>query len=197
MAALQEPQVSKFDTLWARIEAEIPGVRILPKASSRLMRAIAFFLGSSFLSIYDTTIGRTVYVGSTFNGAEDSGYARLRHELVHLRQFRGWPIAALARPYLWTINAILMSIAYLLIAPVRWTLRARLERAAYLQELLAEHELGHLVGNEKYFAELMVAYFSTSRYAWMSSAAVARAWANQAIEDIKAGRVSNERDRVQ
>ena len=83
------------------IEGRWPGVRVLPKSDSRFcrvidraLRIITFGGQDRFLDSYVTTLGRRIYVPDSWF-AMDAGerYCILRHEAVHLGQFRRftWP----------------------------------------------------------------------------------------------------------
>jgi len=111
------------------IAAELLAARVTVrlKSESRLMRFLAFFLSSRFMTHQWTTIGRrTIWapVGTRLDRIDV--YATvIRHELCHVRQWRRWPLIG--------------QLAYLtlpfpfLFAWFRW----RFEREAYLVNIRA------------------------------------------------------------
>ncbi len=151
--------------LAAEVRREFPGFRVVIKARSPLHRAIdrALRLGSfgkihSYLDGYHTTIGQTVYVTADWD--ERSTEARwqvLRHELVHMRQFRRW-------------TPVGMALAYLLLPlPVglAWC-RARFEMEAYAESIRAAFELhgpDHVRATG--FRAGIVEQFTGPAYGWM------------------------------
>src|SRR5262245_16680066 len=99
---------TRVQGLLAEIEAEFPGFRLVAKERSRLQRAIAAALRlltlggqSVYLDRYVTTIGRTIYVNRGWDerSAADR-YITLRHERVHLRQFRRYGLVPMSLAYL-------------------------------------------------------------------------------------------------
>ncbi len=109
------------------------GVRLAPKAGSRLMRASALALRAlgnrAFMQRYWTTIGRTIYYPECVT--DPLAYpVVLEHELVHVRQWRRF--------------GVLMWLSYLLLPlPIGlcW-FRFRWEREAYLVELAHADDRG-------------------------------------------------------
>jgi hypothetical protein len=96
---------TRYDALVTSLRAEFPRFQIMRKDRSRLHKAIhhalrAVTLGrmTSYLGAFQTTIGRTVYVTPDWDDWEpDRRYVTLRHEAVHLRQFRSFGLAAGSR----------------------------------------------------------------------------------------------------
>jgi hypothetical protein len=155
----------RYEALAAEVRREFPRFRIVIKARSPLHRAIdrVLRIGSfgqidSYLDGYHTTLGQTVYVTADWDerGA-DARWEVLRHERVHMRQFRRW-------------TPIGMAIAYLLLPlPVglAWC-RARLEMAAYAESIRAAFELhgGERVADAGFRARI-VEQFTGAAYGWM------------------------------
>lgn len=186
--------MNRFETLWPRVVQEIPGARIVKRSDFWLTR----WMGKRYDN-FTTTIWRTCYVSSQWDTrSSDDRYKTLRHELQHLRQFRNWPFKSLGRRYLWPINAVIMSLCYLLVLPVFWTLRAKFERAGYEQTLLVEYELGGLrtPEDQKSWIDWLTETFGGSTYAWMWTRNDAREWAKNTIMGITSGTITNEKDRV-
>lgn len=128
----------RLDVLLDEIRAEFPKVRIIPKPESRFQRGIArllkivsFGLIKDYLDGYHTTVGQRIYVtGDWEQISRNRRYLTLRHELVHVRQFRRYTLP-------------LMAILYVLLPlPVglAW-FRAHFEKQAYAEEIRAAAEL--------------------------------------------------------
>lgn len=193
----------RFVKLLIRVQKEIPGIRVLRRDQSLLMRMVFWFLRSVLrmkrnYGGFTTTIWRTLYVPATFDTwASDERYRLLRHELTHLRQFRNWPIKALGRPYFWVINACLMSLCYTLVLPVFWTFRAKFEREGYTQTMLADYEMGELPPQRQaMYIDRMEETFGGSVYFYMWRRKAAREWAQQTLSDILTEKIVNTKDRI-
>lgn len=106
-------------------------VGIVSKADSRLMRLIgwlfALFGRTDFTTRWWTTIGaRTIYAPIGVDLSDLERYATvIRHELVHARQARRWPV-------FWQLSYLLLPLPFGL-AWCRWAS----ERQAYLVQLRA------------------------------------------------------------
>jgi hypothetical protein len=157
--------MDRYDALVEALRAEIPGFRIVRKDRSRLSRAIdvalrVMTLGrmSTYLSDYQTTIGRVVFVTPDFDEWDpDRRYVTLRHEAVHLRQFRSYTLPGMALLYL--LVPLPIGLAWF---------RARFERAAYAETIRAAAEVW---GSERVrdftFREHVVEQFVGPAYGWM------------------------------
>lgn len=85
-----------YDKLVKETVEEFPDFSIVPKADSRLMRAIGIFLkvvtfgkNAGFMTSFTTTVGNTIYTPSEWSKKTPEEKVRtLRHERVHLRQQR-------------------------------------------------------------------------------------------------------------
>lgn len=105
------------------------GVRVKDKRGSLLMRFLALFLGSRFMTSAWTTMGRRTIWAPTGADLTINGLLRretiIRHELIHIAQARRWPV--------W------FQLSYLLLPlPVGFAyFRWRFEREAYLVNLRA------------------------------------------------------------
>jgi hypothetical protein len=128
----------RLDILLDQMRAEFPRLRIVPKPESRFQRAIARLLKivsfgqiNDYLDGYHTTVGQRIYVtGDWEEIPRDRRYLTLRHELVHVRQFRRYSLP-------------LMAILYVLLplpAGLAW-FRAHFEKQAYGEEIRAAAEL--------------------------------------------------------
>ena len=93
-----------YDQLVAALRVEIPGFRIVRKDRSKLHRTIDVALRivtlgqmRDYLGGYQTTIGKTVYVTADWERRDPlERYVTLRHEAVHLRQFRKFTLPVMA-----------------------------------------------------------------------------------------------------
>ncbi len=157
--------MDRYDALVAALRAEIPGFRIVRKHESWIQRAIhrvlvivTFGGMRDYLEGYQTTIRRTVYVTSDWDDrSADERYVTLRHEAVHLRQFRRWTLPGMA--LLYVLLPLPMGLAYF---------RARLEWEAYAETLRAAAEVwGPAVPRSAAYREHIVEQFTGPSYGWM------------------------------
>jgi hypothetical protein len=190
---------NKFNILWERTQQEIPNAKLVHRQDSWFMRTISWFL-TKVLRLnkdycdFGTTIFSTIYLPHSWLIMNDQEkYKLLRHELIHLRQFRNWPFSFLGRPYFWYVNALFVSFCYIFVLPVLFTMRAKFEKEAYTQSLLVDYEAGRLQ-NLAYRAHtfgLMVRQFTDSTYAWMSTDVGARLWVLDTYHDIFSGKLTS------
>jgi hypothetical protein len=167
--------MKKMD-LEARYEELVRDLRILRKDEVWHQRAIHYLLypiQQRFLHDYVTTIGHTIYVTPDWEMRSLADrYATLRHEMVHLEQFRRYGLFA-------------MAIAYLLLPlPLGFAwCRMRLEREAYEETIRVHHELGTL---DPSLREHIIRQFTSGSYGWMwpFPRAVAR-WYDAFIDDLQ------------
>ncbi|MBX3181372.1 MAG: hypothetical protein KIT72_14155 [Polyangiaceae bacterium] len=169
--------------LIARIREEFPAFRIIPKAESRLNRAIhwalfAITLGGqrSYLTAYSTVLGDTLY---TWAGWEqmtgEEQVILLRHEWVHLRQRRRYTTLGMA--WLYLVPLFPLGLAYG---------RARIEWEAYAETLRATHELkGRAAARDPALKRQIVGRFTGPAYGWMwpFPRQVGR-WYDQVLEEL-------------
>ena len=144
---------------------EFPGLRCVDKAGDPLSRIIdlglrVLTLGGQdrYLSRYVTTIGRTLYFPSDWAGrSPESRYVTLRHEAVHLRQFRRF--GRIGTAFLYLVPLLPLGLA--------WG-RARLEWEAYAETLRATAEvLGAEAARDPALHAHIVAQFTGPSYGWM------------------------------
>jgi hypothetical protein len=157
--------VSRYDALVEALHAEFPRFRIVAKRASPMHRAIHVALVAltfgrmrSYLDSYQTTIGSTVYVTEDWHAwPPDQRYVVLRHEAVHLRQFRRFTLPG-------------MAILYLLIPlPVglAW-FRARFEKEAYAESIRVAAEVwGAEFPRRRDYRDHVIAQFTGASYGWM------------------------------
>ena len=157
--------VDRYDALVAALRAEIPGFRIVRKDRSPLHRAIHVALVAitfgrmrTYLDGYQTTIGKTVYVTADWDEWEpDRRYVTLRHEAVHLRQFRRLTLPVMAVLYLFV--PLPVGLAYF---------RARFEQEAYAETIRAAAEVwGPAVPGAPEYRAHVIAQFIGPSYFWM------------------------------
>ena len=157
--------VSRYDALVEALRAEFPAFRIVRKDRSPLHRAIhhalrAVTLGrmNSYLDSFQTTIGRTVYVTADWDDRDDDHrYVTLRHEAVHLRQFRSFTLPGMAALYL--LLPLPMGLAWF---------RAYFEKAAYAESIRAAAEVwGPAYPRRPEYRRYVIDQFMGAAYGWM------------------------------
>ncbi len=156
---------ARYEALLERIGAEFPGFRIVPKHRSPLQRAIhvglvIVTLGKMrrYLDGYQTTIGQTVYVTPDWDERPlVDRIITMRHELVHMHQFRRFTLPGMAILYL--LLPLPMGLSYG---------RARLEWEAYRETIRAVAELrGIEAARDPALRERIVSQFTGPSYGWM------------------------------
>jgi hypothetical protein len=158
-------QGDRLATITAEMEAEFPGFRIIPKASSRMQRAIhkalivvTFGGQRSYLEGYHTTVGRRIYVTSGWEEmSRDRRWLLLRHERVHMRQFRRFTFVGMS--LLYVLVPLPLGLAYF---------RARFEKEAYTETIRGAAELygrAHVEADE--FRQDILVEFTGPSYGWM------------------------------
>jgi hypothetical protein len=159
------PAVNRYDALVETLRAELPGFRIVRKDESPLHKAIhyalyALTLGrmTSYLDSYQTTIGRTVYVTADWDAWDpDERYVTLRHEAVHLRQFRTYSVAGMA--VLYVLLPLPMGLAWF---------RTLFEKAAYAESIRAAAEVwGADYPRQAAYRRRIIEQFTGASYGWM------------------------------
>jgi hypothetical protein len=157
--------VSRYDTLVEALRAEIPGFRVVRKDQSAFHRAIHYALIGvtfgrmrSYLDSFQTTIGRTVYVTADWDDLDaDRRYVTLRHEAIHLRQFRKYTLPVMA--VLYVLLPLPMGLAYF---------RARFEMEAYAETIRAAADVyGFPYAASKDHREYVIGQFMGASYGWM------------------------------
>ncbi len=147
------------------LRREFPGLCVVQKCDDRLSRVIdvalrIVTLGAqrAFMTSYVTTLGRTIYVPQGWDDrAPDDRYITLRHEAVHLRQFRRFGSVRLALLYLLPILPMGLALG-----------RARLEWEAYRETLRATADVyGIGAIHDPAIVERIVRQFTSGAYGWM------------------------------
>jgi hypothetical protein len=157
--------VTRYDALVDQLRAEFPRFRIVDKASSPLHRAIdhalrALTLGrmTSYLDSFQTTIGSTVYVTPGWAQLDpDQRYVTLRHEAIHLRQFRTFTVPGMF--VLYVLLPLPMGLAWF---------RAYFEKAAYAESIRAAAEVwGAALPRSAGYRQHVISQFTGPSYGWM------------------------------
>ena len=198
----------RFEQLWSRVKKEFPRAKIIKKGDSTLIKTIFWFVKhilrqqTEYNIGFVTTIGTRMYVPDGFSDWPDSEkYRLLRHEVMHMRQSRYWPIPLIGRvPILRFVNTLLWGFCYLFVFPVKITLRAHFEREGYTQTMLANVELGRLdptdIKHVAHWMRKMEKIFSSGVYFYMAMPHDGAQFAARTIKAIKEGRIRNDKDRV-
>jgi hypothetical protein len=157
--------VDRYAALVDALRSEIPGFRIVRKDESALHRAIHVVLVAvtfgrmrSYLDSFQTTIGKTVYVTPDWDTrTPEQRYVTLRHEAVHLRQFRKWTLPVMA--VLYVLVPLPMGLAYC---------RARFEMEAYAESIRAAAEVwGPDYPRGTSYRKYVIDQFMGASYGWM------------------------------
>ena len=147
------------------LRAELPGLRVVEKERDGFSRAIdlalklvTFGAQRHYMSRYVTTIGRTVYLPRGWAERDPRmRWCTLRHEAVHLRQFRRWGLVGTALLYL--VPILPMGLA--------WG-RARIEWEAYAETFRATAEaFGPAAARDPALRAHVVRQFTSGAYGWM------------------------------
>jgi hypothetical protein len=139
------------------------GVRFAFKATTwhqRLFHVLlcAVTLGAQrrYLESYVTTLGRTIYLPRNWEARTTAErYTTLRHERVHLDQFRRYGFLTMALAYLFL--PLPMGISFC---------RMAIERAAYTETIRALYELGGQAAAQGARTHI-IDQFTTAAYGWM------------------------------
>lgn len=132
------PAEARYEALVEALRVEHPRFRIVRKDRSPLHRAIHYSLIAltfgrmrSYLDSFQTTIGATVYVTPDWDDLDpDERYVTLRHEAIHLQQFRSFTLPGMAVLYL--LVPLPMGLAWF---------RAHFEKQAYAESIRAAAEV--------------------------------------------------------
>ena len=165
MASLDPPDEQQYLDFLDEIGAEFPELRLIQKRDSLLQRSIGVALRvltfggqRRYMKRYVTTIGMRIYL--PYDWDERPPAARivtLRHERVHLRQFRRWTLPLMAVLY----------VLFPLPMGLSWA-RMRFEREAYEETLRAAVELyGPSRVRRRIYRKYVIGQFVTGRYGWM------------------------------
>ena len=132
--------------------SEFPKFKLVEKEQSNFMKFLNFFVqlwNSEFLTKYTTVLGYKVYMPKAITDS-DMGYEILRHEAVHMRQWRKW----------W----ILQPITYAIL-PIGPSFRAYWEFQGYVESMRALKFLGWPITDA--YIEAIAKQFYGSAYLFM------------------------------
>lgn len=162
---MPEGDGDRLATLLEEMRAEFPRFRVICKDESRFQRAIHYALMvvtfgrmREYLDGYHTTIGQRIYVTSDWEDRDpDQRYLTLRHERVHMRQFRRFTFPGMTLLYL--LLPLPMGAAYF---------RARFERQAYEETIRASAAVyGREYVAAPEFRNRIIEQFTGPSYGWM------------------------------
>jgi hypothetical protein len=157
--------VSLTDDYLAELGREFPRLRVVSKdhdalsiAIDRALRVLTFGSQDKYLTHYVTTLGSRIYVHTRWaERADEDRYIVLRHEAVHLRQFRRYGLLLMS--FLYAVPFFPVGLAYG---------RARLEWEAYAETLRATAEVkGIAAARSPALKANIVRQFTSGAYAWM------------------------------
>jgi len=155
----------RYAALVRELQAEFPRLRLVKKRTSRGQRAIHLGLMvvtfggmRGYLDDYQTTIGRTIYLTDDWDDRDPRDrYCTLRHEAVHLRQFRRYTLPGMAIMYL--LLPLPLGLAWF---------RARLEWEAYAESIRAAADVwGPGAPAATLYRAHVIDQFTGPAYGWM------------------------------
>lgn len=171
------------------LRREFPRLRLVDKRGDafsrvvdRALRLVTLGGQSTYLTKYVTTMGQTIYLPEGWGARDDDDrYCVLRHEAVHLRQFRRYGRLGTALIYLFPIVPVGLA----------WG-RARLEWEAYAETLRATAEVRGVEALDALELRAHVlAQFTGPAYAWMwPFPAMVSRWYDRAVADLKLAELS-------
>jgi hypothetical protein len=141
-----------------RLPHRAQGHSRLHRAIDRFLRVITLGQMTSYMDTFQTTIGRTLYVTPGWDDEDpDERYVTLRHEAVHLAQFRRYTVPGMFLLYV------------LLPLPMGLALgRAHFEKQAYAEQIRAAAEVwGPEHPRRPAYRAYVVSQFTSPAYGWM------------------------------
>lgn len=147
-----------------------------------LVTVLTFGRQREFATRYVTTIGATIYLPDGWAERSDADrYIVLRHEAVHLRQFRTYGLVGMSLLYLLPIFPLGLA----------WG-RAWLEWAGYRETLRATADVyGVVAAQDARLRAHIVHQFTSGAYGWMwPFPRQIERWIDRAIEEIRLERLS-------
>lgn len=157
--------MSRTDDYLDELRREFPRLRLVEKdgdplsiAIDRALRIVTFGSQDKYLTHYVTTLGARIYVHTRWaERSDDDRYIVLRHEAIHLRQFRRYGLLLMS--FLYAVPIVPMGLAYG---------RARLEWEAYAETLRATAEVrGIDAARSPTLKAHIVRQFTSGAYGWM------------------------------
>ncbi|MDB4953318.1 MAG: hypothetical protein JWO36_887 [Myxococcales bacterium] len=159
------PELNRYDRLVANLREEFPKLRIIRKDQSAMHRGIHWVLYvvtfgrmRTYLDSFQTTIGNTVYVTPDWDDWDsDRRYVTLRHEAIHLRQFRKLTVPGMA--ILYVLLPLPLGLAWF---------RAHFEKEAYAESVRAAAEVwGPDYPRQDAYRRHVIDQFVGPSYGWM------------------------------
>jgi hypothetical protein len=156
---------SRYEKLLEELRAEFPRFQIIRKDQSAFHRAIHYALVGitfggmrSYLDGYQTTIGSRVYVTSDWDSrSAEVRYVTMRHEAIHLRQFRKYTLPGMA--LLYVLLPLPLGLAWF---------RAQFEKEAYAESIRAAAEVyGPDYPRGTAYRQYILDQFVGPSYGWM------------------------------
>jgi hypothetical protein len=155
--------MASYDEYIETVQKEIPSFAIVRKQDSYLMRVIDVLLKiisfgqiTNFMDAYTTTIGSKIYVSGTWDAKSDnSRIIVIRHEVIHIRQFKKYTYPLYIFLYLFIFFPI--GLAYF---------RMKFERAGYTETLKAVAEIGGIESLKRMNREFIIRQFTGPGYLW-------------------------------
>src|SRR4051812_38426349 len=157
--------MDRYERLVADLREELPRFRIVRKDRSRLHRLIdrvlvvvTFGQMRTYLDSFQTTIGNTVYVTPDWDDRDsDQRYVTLRHEAIHLRQFRKLTLPGMA--ILYVLLPLPLGLAWF---------RAHFEKEAYAESIRAAADVwGAEYPRRDEYRRYVIDQFMGASYGWM------------------------------
>ncbi len=147
------------------MQREFPRFKVIRKDQSpfskvidRALRIVTFGAQREYLTSYQTTIGYRIYVTPDWDDRDpDDRWVTMRHELMHLRQFRRYTLPGMALLYL--LVPLPLGLAWF---------RAKFEKEGYAETIRASAELygfEHVL--DKGFRDYVTQQFTGGAYGWM------------------------------
>lgn len=149
-----------------------------------LVTIVTFGRQREFATRYVTTIGSRIYLPTGWAERSDADrYIVLRHEAVHLRQFRSYGLIGMSALYLLPLFPLGLA----------WG-RARLEWSGYRETLRATAEVyGVAAAQDARLRAHIVRQFTSGAYGWMwPFPRQIERWIDQAIEEIRLEQIGSE-----
>lgn len=153
-----------YQAYLVELREKFPRFEVIKKGQSRVNRVIDKFLKvitfggqSSYLTSYVTTLGQKIYVPDDWGEwSPGARYCTMRHEAIHIRQFRRFTWPGMALLYV------------LLPLPVGFSGRKFIELPAYCESLTATWQLyGEAEARSDWGMDVKVSQFTGASYAWM------------------------------
>lgn len=153
-----------YENLINEVSVEFPKFKIVKKTNSFFMKIIGFLLflfsfgkNRSFMDLYTTTIGVTVYVPDNWNRWSDKSRVEiLSHERIHMRQATKYGKLKFSFGYLfWPF-------------PILWSsFRTKMEMEAYCESLRIKYEYDPTIFENLKLKEYIFYQFTGPMYGWM------------------------------